>query len=71
MFSKQVSLLRRRYSEFLWLHDVLVRENPTVKIPDLPPRRFFSRNFDDATIEERRAAFQRFLQLYAAAPPRA
>lgn len=61
-YKKAHSIVRRRYSEFVRLHDVLVRENPGVRIPDIPPKRFFENRFKEDVIEERRAGFLKFLQ---------
>ncbi|PJF17262.1 hypothetical protein PSACC_02926 [Paramicrosporidium saccamoebae] len=62
LFKKHESSVRRRYCEFLQLREVLIAENPGVRIPDLPSRRIFGNRFSDAVIEERRVGFQKFLQ---------
>jgi hypothetical protein len=43
---------------------MLLRENPAVRIPELPSRRIFGNKFHDSVIDERRQGFQKFLQAY-------
>jgi sorting nexin-3/12 len=58
------SRVRRRYSDFVKLRSMVIAAHPSARIPELPPRRFFSYNFDESTIAERVVAFQAFLQMY-------
>lgn len=64
MFKKKFSSTRKRYSEFLELRNSLIFENPSVKIPDISPMRFFHGKFDESTISERIESFQKFLRMY-------
>ncbi|WVQ81437.1 hypothetical protein IAT38_003561 [Cryptococcus sp. DSM 104549] len=48
----------RRYSDFVWLHDVLTKRYPFRLLPALPPKRLSP---DTAFLESRRKALRRFL----------
>ncbi|WVR06490.1 hypothetical protein IAU60_003521 [Kwoniella sp. DSM 27419] len=50
----------RRFSDFLWLFEVLTANNPGVIVPPVPGKHTFGR-FQDQFIETRRAALQRCL----------
>ncbi|WVF68970.1 hypothetical protein IAT40_003744 [Kwoniella sp. CBS 6097] len=50
----------RRFSDFLWLFEVLTSNNPGVIVPPVPGKHTFGR-FQDQFIETRRAALQRCL----------
>ncbi|KAI9089429.1 hypothetical protein DFS34DRAFT_639435 [Phlyctochytrium arcticum] len=55
----------RRYSDFLWLLDVLTRRYPFRMIPALPPKRVKA---DQSFLERRRRALSRFINLVANHP---
>ncbi|KAJ3167257.1 sorting nexin [Geranomyces variabilis] len=57
--TRQTSVLRR-YSDFLWLLDVLVRKYPFRTIPSLPPKKVGA---DPPFLERRRRALSRFINL--------
>ncbi|KAJ3007183.1 Sorting nexin mvp1 [Thoreauomyces humboldtii] len=57
--TRQASVLRR-YSDFLWLLDILVRRYPFRAIPSLPPKKVAA---DEAFLERRRRALSRFINL--------
>lgn len=56
----------RRYSDFVWLNDLLLRRYPFRLVPVLPPKRLSipvgGRNLSDAFIEKRRRGLQRYLR---------
>lgn len=56
----------RRYSDFLWLHDVLVRKYPFRMLPRLPPKKFGAGGSE--FLEQRRKALKRFLDIIVAHP---
>lgn len=53
----------RRYSDFVWLQDVLLRRYPFRLIPDLPPKKIGSQNNDKTFLERRRQGLTRFINL--------
>ncbi|KAI9005971.1 hypothetical protein BC832DRAFT_461007 [Gaertneriomyces semiglobifer] len=55
----------RRYSDFLWLSDLLVKRYPLRLIPNLPPKKVGA---DDTFLERRRCALARFINLVANHP---
>jgi hypothetical protein len=59
--------VKRRYSEFEWLHERLSNLHPDVVLPPLPPKRTFGR-FRDDFIDERKQGLQTFLQFLASHP---
>ncbi|XP_062322740.1 sorting nexin-10B isoform X1 [Osmerus eperlanus] len=63
-FTRKVSSVRRRYSEFVWLRQTLQKNSLLmVKLPELPPKNpFFSLN-NAKQITERMKGLQRFLEL--------
>ncbi|KAJ2774979.1 Sorting nexin-3 [Coemansia nantahalensis] len=67
VFKLQRSSVRRRYSDFEWLHDRLERETTRVNIPPLPGKVFTNR-FDGEVVETRREGLERFLQIVAGHP---
>ncbi|KAF8596148.1 hypothetical protein BDV93DRAFT_611064 [Ceratobasidium sp. AG-I] len=50
--------VQRRYSEFAWLWDCLIRRYPFRVVPSLPPKRLGP---DDSFLEQRRKGLARFL----------
>ncbi|KAJ2558511.1 Sorting nexin-3 [Coemansia sp. RSA 1933] len=67
IFKLRLSTVRRRYSEFEWLRDMLERETSRVTIPPLPGKVFTNR-FADDVIEARREGLERFIQIVAGHP---
>ncbi|KAJ2746327.1 Sorting nexin-3 [Coemansia sp. BCRC 34301] len=67
LFKMKRSEVRRRYSDFEWLRDMLTRESDRVNIPPLPGKVFINR-FEDAVIKSRVDNLQRFLQIVAGHP---
>ncbi|XP_046897181.1 sorting nexin-10B isoform X2 [Hypomesus transpacificus] len=63
-FTRKISSVRRRYSEFVWLKQTLQKNSLLmVKLPKLPPKNpFFSLN-NAKQITERMKGLQRFLEL--------
>ncbi|KAI8812130.1 hypothetical protein BJ742DRAFT_794903 [Cladochytrium replicatum] len=59
------STVNRRYSDFVWLFDVLQKRYPYRLLPSLPPKKV---NVDEAFLEGRRKGLARFLQLIANHP---
>lgn len=58
----------RRYSDFLWLQEVLHRRYPFRLIPELPPKKIGSQNLDPTFLSERRQGLTRFINLVAKHP---
>ncbi|KAJ2641341.1 Sorting nexin-3, partial [Coemansia sp. RSA 1694] len=67
LFKLKRSEVRRRYSDFEWLRDMLTRESERVNIPPLPGKVLFNR-FDENVIKSRVDNLQRFLQIVAGHP---
>ena len=53
----------RRYSDFDWLQDVLLRRYPFRMIPELPPKKIGSQNTDPLFLSKRRKGLSRFINL--------
>ncbi|KAI3632603.1 hypothetical protein MIR68_009709 [Amoeboaphelidium protococcarum] len=66
-FKLKSSKVRRRYSDFEWLRDILEKEVPRVNLPALPGKVFRNR-FDEDIIEKRRHGLERFIQIVAGHP---
>jgi len=62
IFKQRFSVVRRRYSDFIDLRETLITQNPSVKIPEISPMRFFGNKFEESTISERIESFQAFLR---------
>lgn len=62
IFRRSSSVVRRRYRDFKKLREILVQENPNVKIPELPPMRIFSDKFQGSIINERIIGLTKFLK---------
>lgn len=56
-----VDSVERRYSEFIWLHEWLVKLFPGIFIPPIPPKKVIG-NKEAGFVAERREDLQRFLQ---------
>lgn len=53
----------RRYSDFDWLQDVLLRKYPFRMVPELPPKKIGSQNADPLFLAKRRKGLSRFINL--------
>ena len=53
--------VNRRYSDFVWLRDILCALNPTTFIPQLPKKKIGNRRFEEDFIEKRMKGLQFFL----------
>lgn len=60
-YSYSQCVVIRRYSDFLWLHDVLATDYPHLVIPPMPEKTMVN-NFDIDFVEIRRAALQSFVR---------
>ncbi|GAV48010.1 hypothetical protein ZYGR_0I03060 [Zygosaccharomyces rouxii] len=60
--SKDRSVVRR-YSDFVWLQEVLLKRYPFRLIPELPPKRIGSQNADPQFLERREKGLIRFINL--------
>ena len=60
----ETTMVRRRYSDFLWLYGRLMTELPGAIVPVIPHKRALknSTKFNDIFIEERRANLETFLK---------
>ncbi|KAJ8655823.1 hypothetical protein O0I10_008487 [Lichtheimia ornata] len=70
--SKRSRSVRRRYQDFVWLHESLSLENPACIVPPLPEKHRLSYingdRFSDAFLERRRLGLQWFLDRIACHP---
>ncbi|KAM4600812.1 sorting nexin-10B [Polymixia lowei] len=68
-FTKKISSVRRRYSEFVWLRQKLQSSSLLItRLPELPPKNpFFSLN-NGQQISERMTGLQRFLEQIVQSP---
>ncbi|EDO17419.1 hypothetical protein Kpol_1037p15 [Vanderwaltozyma polyspora DSM 70294] len=54
----------RRYSDFIWLQEILIKIYPFRLIPELPPKKIgSSQNLDRVFMERRRRGLKRFINL--------
>lgn len=53
----------RRYSDFVWLQEVLLKKYPFRMIPELPPKKIGSHSADRAFLLKRRRGLSRFINL--------
>lgn len=51
----------RRYSDFVWLQEVLLKRYPFRLIPELPPKKIGSQNLDPIFLNKRRVGLTRFI----------
>lgn len=54
-------LVRRRYSDFEWLRQMLVKYNPGYMVPPLPNKKIGQRRFEQDFIEKRMKFLQKFI----------
>ena len=53
--------VNRRYSDFVWLREILISLFPTVLIPQLPKKKIGNRRFEEDFVEKRIKGLQNFL----------
>ena len=53
--------VNRRYSDFIWLRDILISMFPTLIIPQLPKKKIGNRRFEEDFIQKRIKGLQNFL----------
>ncbi|GMM39064.1 Mvp1 protein [Saccharomycopsis crataegensis] len=53
----------RRYSDFVWLYETLLKKYPFRMVPGLPPKRFSGPNTDPLFLERRKRGLSRFLNI--------
>jgi sorting nexin-7/30/sorting nexin-8 len=53
--------VNRRYSDFIWLREILTSLFPSVLIPQLPKKKIGNRRFEDDFVEKRLKGLQNFL----------
>ncbi|KAM3164627.1 Sorting nexin MVP1 [Lachancea thermotolerans] len=58
----------RRYSDFVWLQEVLLKKYPFRMIPDLPPKRIGSHSSDPIFLIKRRNGLSRFINIVVKHP---
>ena len=56
-----IILVNRRYSDFEWLRNTLLKNNPGLMIPPLPNKKMGSRRFELSFIEKRMKFLQNFI----------
>lgn len=59
--SKMNWYVNRRYSDFIWLRDILISMFPTLIIPQLPKKKIGNRRFEEDFIQKRIKGLQNFL----------
>ncbi|KAL5492536.1 VPS5 [Sanghuangporus weigelae] len=67
LFSKSSFSVLRRYSDFLWLYEMLCLNNPGVIVPPVPEKNPFGR-FDNLFVQQRRLALEICIQKIASHP---
>ncbi|XP_032821470.2 uncharacterized protein LOC116948668 isoform X1 [Petromyzon marinus] len=60
-FTRKTSRVRRRFSEFVWLRQKMMKNASMIAVPRLPPKDLFFNCWCDDEIEERRKGLQTFL----------
>ena len=53
--------VNRRYSDFIWLREILISLFPTVLIPQLPKKKIGNRRFEEDFVQKRLKGLQNFL----------
>lgn len=66
-FKKNIFSVLRRYSDFLWLYEALISNNPGVVVPPVPEKVSFGR-FEGSFVESRRLALNKCIQKIANHP---
>lgn len=61
--SSQTFIVIRRYSDFVWLKEILIERYPFRMIPELPPKRIGSQNTDELFLKKRMKGLSRFINL--------
>ncbi|KAF8916308.1 Vps5 C terminal like-domain-containing protein [Mucidula mucida] len=67
LFAKPAFSVLRRYSDFLWLYEMLNINNPGVVVPPVPEKNTFGR-FDDQFVRQRRLGLEKCIQKIANHP---
>ena len=67
LFEKNQFSVLRRYSDFVWLYETLVNNNPGVIVPPLPEKSSFGR-FENQFIQQRRMALEKCVQKISSHP---
>jgi sorting nexin-1/2 len=67
LYQKFTFSVLRRYSDFLWLYEILSVNNPGVVVPPVPEKNSFGR-FDDQFVRQRRQALENCIQKIANHP---
>ncbi|KAH8832985.1 Vps5 C terminal like-domain-containing protein [Flagelloscypha sp. PMI_526] len=67
LYQKSAFSVLRRYSDFLWLYEILSLNNPGVVVPPVPEKNPFGR-FDQAFVKQRRLALEKCVQKIANHP---
>ncbi|XP_059154725.1 sorting nexin-11-like isoform X2 [Physella acuta] len=60
-FHLHLSAVRRRYSELIWLYNVLKANHKYVSLPALPPKKVLAERFDPSFIKTRMKLIENFL----------
>ncbi|XP_029307195.1 sorting nexin-10B [Cottoperca gobio] len=69
-FTKKISIVRRRYSEFVWLRQKLQANSQLMlQLPELPPKNLFFSMNNAQQITERMKGLQTFLEQTIQSPP--
>jgi hypothetical protein len=56
-------IVKRRYSDFVSLRNILIKLNPGILLPPLPNKKAGKRRFEEDFIEKRRKSLQNFINL--------
>ncbi|KAF8634597.1 hypothetical protein AX17_004186 [Amanita inopinata Kibby_2008] len=67
LFQKSSFSVLRRYSDFLWLYEMLSNNNPGVVVPPVPEKSSFNR-FEEHFVRQRRLALEKCIQKIANHP---
>jgi hypothetical protein len=59
--------IRRRYSDFYYIHQLLKKHVTDENLPQLPPKRYFGSN-DSKFIEERRIQLEKYIKMIVSIP---
>ncbi|CCH61364.1 hypothetical protein TBLA_0E03100 [Henningerozyma blattae CBS 6284] len=61
--SQETTIVVRRYSDFVWLQEILIRRYPFRMIPELPPKKIGSQNNDEVFLIKRKKGLSGFINL--------